>query len=69
MLLNDFQIEMLLDDIEKLAYFDKEFNEEKDTQYVFDFLQSILSTIEYNSNIEESKKEEIKERFKKYDIL
>ncbi|TMM45430.1 hypothetical protein [Colwellia ponticola] len=69
MLLNDFQIEMLLDNIEELAYFNQEFNEEKETQYVFDFLQSLLSTIEYNSNIEESKKEEIKERFKKYDIL
>ncbi|MFW7526235.1 hypothetical protein ACODM8_19150 [Vibrio ostreicida] len=69
MILNDFQLEHYLDSLEELVYFDLELNEEKDTQYVFDFLQYALFLVYENEYIDEDKKEEIKNRFEKYDIL
>ncbi|PMH44355.1 hypothetical protein BCU68_12545 [Vibrio sp. 10N.286.49.B3] len=68
MIIKGMAFEHFLDSLEELAYFDYELNKEKDTQFVYDFLQYVSFLIDQDEDIDEDEKEEIKERFEKYDF-
>lgn len=65
MKINELQLEFLLNDLESLIYASDELPENTHGTVMFDVYQSIFSIVE-NSDLEQEKKEEIKERFKKY---
>lgn len=70
MKLYEDDLEMFLDYLEDLAYFDSELNEEakNGTQFVFDFLQRMSVLIDINKSIDDETKKQIKKRFERYDF-
>ncbi|WDS55450.1 hypothetical protein [Vibrio aestuarianus] len=69
MKLNETQIDGLLDDLEKLVYTERTCTEIEELSIcVSDCVQSIYYTFMYNESLTDQQKEEIKNRFKSYDI-
>lgn len=69
MKLNKNEMDNLLDNLEKLAFTERTFTEiEEISICVGDCVQSIYYTLIYNESLTDEQKEEIKNRFKSYDI-